>query len=188
MPGPSVIMVIRHGEKPAEFGPGPSPAGIDGQGNLNPHSLTPAGWDRARALAALLAAPALRAPFARPTHLFAPAYDKAEAEHRPYQTLMPTATSLGLQIQTPVPEGAEAELAHLVAGLPGAVVLVCWEHHRIPGIVGPLAQSLGVAAVPPNGQEWPDDDFSSVLVFRATPAGCELLQTSEALLPGDPVA
>jgi hypothetical protein len=59
---PNIIYIIRHGEKPADPPavaagqtpppPGP-PFGVDFQGNQNPHSLLPSGWQRSGALAAL---------------------------------------------------------------------------------------------------------------------------------------
>jgi hypothetical protein len=57
-----VIYIIRHGEKPADpppAGPGQSPPapdapfGVDYQGNQDPHSLLPRGWQRSGTLAVL---------------------------------------------------------------------------------------------------------------------------------------
>src|ERR1017187_8667252 len=59
---PDVIYIIRHGEKPADpppAGPGHSPPaplapfGVDDQGNQDPQSLLPRGWQRSGALAVL---------------------------------------------------------------------------------------------------------------------------------------
>jgi hypothetical protein len=59
---PDIIYIIRHGEKPADpppVAPGQTPPapvppyGVDFQGNQNPHSLLPRGWQRSGALAAL---------------------------------------------------------------------------------------------------------------------------------------
>lgn len=185
--GPRTITIIRHGEKPSETDPTQPPFGVEASGKQNPHSLIPQGWQRANALADLLSGDAVRAPFARPTALFAPLYPDHEDMHRPYQTLMPTAAKLGLPIQTPFPEGQEADLAQTILQQAGADVLVCWEHHHLPMIVAGLAPALGLATVPPNGQLWPDNDFWSALVFGpdATGAAYQVFQTSEALLQGD---
>lgn len=188
MIGPHSITLIRHGEKPDEHDPTKPPFGVDATGAQNPHSLVPTGWQRAKALAALFAATPVRAPFVRPTMLVAPDYAGAEAEHRPYQTLMPASALLGLPIQTPIPEDAEAELAGLLTQLDAADVLVCWEHHRIPTIVAGLATAFGLKSVPPIGTLWPDDDFSSALIFTLGDAGVTAVQAHEAVLPGDPQA
>ena len=54
---PEIIYIIRHSEKPADpqaadpGQPTPAPAapfGVDDQGNHNPHSLLPRGWQRRR--------------------------------------------------------------------------------------------------------------------------------------------
>ena len=59
----SLVMVIRHGEKPAGSTPG-----IDAQGNPDSSSLTETGWNRARRLVDLFdpADGHLRAGLARP--------------------------------------------------------------------------------------------------------------------------
>lgn len=186
MAGPASVTIIRHGEKPADD-PTQPPFGVNPEGGANAHSLTPLGWQRASALATLLLDPHVRAPFVRPTVLVAPSYDGHETHRRPYQTLMPTGQALPAAIQTPFAEDTEAELASWLASQDGAHVLLCWEHHRIPAIVAPLAQALGVPTeLPANATDWPDDDFWSALVFTASDGAYTLTQTSEALLPGDP--
>jgi hypothetical protein len=188
--GPRTVTIIRHGEKQSEDDPTQPPFGVDANGVQNPHSLTPRGWQRAHALAAMLTADPVKAPFARPSVLYAPKFKSQEEERRTYETLMPTASALGWTIQDPIGEDHEPDLAALALSDAGADVLICWEHRRIPGIVAPLASALGIAVVPPVGQLWPDDDFSSALVFRpdAAGSGYVLVQTDEGLLPGDPGA
>jgi len=188
--GPQTITIIRHGEKQNEADPTQPPFGVDAEGVTNTHSLTPRGWERAQALADLLTAAAVRAPFARPTVLYAPLFASQEQERRTYETLMPTASALGLTIQDPIAEDHEPDLAALALSNAGADVLICWEHKRIPAIAGPLASALGIAALPPNAVQWPDDDFSSALVFGPDAAGTGyvLVQTGEALLSGDAAA
>ncbi len=56
------------------------------------------------------------------------------------------------------------------------------ERHR------PLAKAVAVAALPPYALTWPDDDYWSCLVFASGTGGYTALQTSEALMPGDPPA
>ena len=61
MTQPNIVYIIRHGEKPADpavVAPGqaPPPAfppfGVDFQGDQDPHSLLPRGWQRSGALTA----------------------------------------------------------------------------------------------------------------------------------------
>lgn len=188
--GPRTITIIRHGEKPNENDPAGPPFGVDVDGVQNPLSLVPRGWQRAHALAAMLKGDPVKAPFARPSVLYAPRFKSQEEERRTYQTLVPTASALGLTIQDPIGADHETDLASLALSDAGADVLICWEHNRIPDIVGPLASALGIADIPPVGRLWPDDDFSSALVFRldAAGSGYVLVETDEGLLPGDPAA
>lgn len=187
MVSPNSITIIRHGEKP-DKDPTQPPFGVEADGTQNPDSLTPAGWQRAHALADLLTASPVRSPFVRPTLLVAPQYAKDQENRRPYETITPLSQALAESIQTPFPEDQEKSLADWLAAQDGTDVLVCWEHHRIPAIAGPLAQALGVSDLPANAQTWPDDDFWSALVFTIGTGTASVVQTSEALMPGDPPA
>ncbi|WP_407538155.1 hypothetical protein Q0M94_08665 [Deinococcus radiomollis] len=183
---PRTVTILRHAEKPDEKDARKPPFGVDENGQAQSTSLIPRGWQRAGALAAMFGAASLPLPFVRPTLLVAPAYADGLA-HRPGETLAPLARRLGLQVRTPVPKGEEEAL---VSGtlLKHAAhdLLVCWEHHHIPAIVTALAAALGVNTLPANGQLWPDDDFSSVLVFAGQPSGGHTLtQLSMGLLDGD---
>ena len=81
---PSIIYIIRHGEKPADppaTAPGQAPPalappfGVDFQGNQNPHSLLPRGWQRSGALTVLFdPAGPLRAGLQTPATLLSPSY------------------------------------------------------------------------------------------------------------------
>jgi len=108
---PEIIYIIRHGEKPADppvVAPGQTPPasappfGVDSQGNENPHSLLPRGWQRSGALAVLFdpATGPLQAGLQTPAALLSPSYGSADktAEHRTYQTIEGLSDRLGLAI------------------------------------------------------------------------------------------
>lgn len=195
---PDVIYIIRHGEKPADppaAGPGqppPAPAapfGVNYQGNQDPHSLLPRGWQRSGALAVLFdpALGTLQAGLRTPGALLSPSYgDPAKtAAHRTYQTIQGLSDRLGVPIVSAFAEGQEAQLAtSVVSGYPG-VVLICWEHGHIPALASSLPTILGTA-IP---QTWPDDRFDVIWTFTlvpgATPAQYTFGQIPQQLLSGD---
>ncbi len=175
---PEIIYIIRHGEKPADpplAGPGQSPPapeppfGVDEQGNQNPHSLLPRGWQRSGALTVLFD-PAVGTPQARlrtPAALLSPSYGHPAktAAHRTHQTIQGLSDRLGLQIVSTFAEGQESELAaSVVSGYPG-VVLICWEHDHIPALASSLPAVPGTA-IP---QTWPGDRFDVIWTFTVVP-------------------
>ena len=172
--GPATIYLIRHGEKPPLTGP---PAGIDENGVPHEHSLIVRGWQRAGALAPYFAAGTV-GPV--PTHLFAPPRHGDAGDHgRPFETLMPLAAKLGVTIVTTFTLDRERELAAAIEAVDG-IVLVAWEHKRIPRIATAL---LGGAAVP----DWPDDRFDMTWVLaRDTTANARTFrQVPQGVLAGD---
>jgi hypothetical protein len=150
---PNIIYIIRHGEKPADPPavaagqtpppppPGP-PFGVDFQGNQNPHSLLPRGWQRSGALAVLFdpAAGPLPAGLQIPGALLSPSYGNPDktAGHRTYQTIQGLSDRLGLAIVSGYAEGDEPQLTSYVVSAYSGVVLICWEHHHIPALASSL--------------------------------------------------
>lgn len=183
---PQTITIIRHGEKPT--GEKHSPRGVDVKGKERPDSLTPRGWQRAGALAALLGAEQVRAPFTRPSVLYTCGYphDPEGLMHRPRETITPLSLKIALEIQTPVikDDGAVLATEHVLKNA-AQNVLICWEHHHIPPMVAALAQVLGVGELPSAGKRWPDDDFSTALIFLRAEGGYELRQVNQGVLEGD---
>jgi hypothetical protein len=191
VPPPSVIYVIRHGEKPADppvpatgqAPPAPAPPfGIDFEGNQDPHSLLPRGWQRSGALAVLFdpAVGGLRAGLQTPATLLSPDYgssDKTTA-HRTYQTIQGLSDRLGVPIVSAFAEGDEPALA-------ASVVLICWEHDHIPALATALPTVPGTV-IP---QPWPGDRFDVIFVFTpvpgSTPARYTFSQIPQLLLSGD---
>lgn len=180
---PQQIYVIRHGEKPPKSGP---PFGVDIDGQRNANSLSPRGWQRSGALTALFSPDvAPKVGLRTPTALYATAYVDASVTqiHRPYQTLLGLSGRLGLPIQSPDLIGREAGFADAVLAGGAEVVLICYEHHRIPALVRgiPTVDGTAVPAV------WPDDRYDVIWTFSLNPATARYVfnQVPEQLLDGD---
>jgi hypothetical protein len=192
---PSQIYIIRHGEKPADPPPGqpttPAPPfGVDVDGNQNPHCLLPRGWQRSGALAALFdpATGPTQAGLSNPTALFSPQYPTrvpgaSDPRHRTYQTILGLSGRLGVNIQSPVPEGQEPDLINTILTGGDTVVLICWEHHHIPALAQAIP-TVNAATVPP---VWPDNRFDVIWSFTRDPADAQYTfgQIPEQLLAGD---
>jgi len=193
-PPPDTIYIIRHGEKPADPPPGAghaaapaAPFGVDFQGNQNPHSLLPRGWQRSGGLAVLFD-PALGPPQAglkTPAALLSPSYgDPAKtAGHRTYQTIQGLSDRLGLAIASAFAEGSEPQLAASVVSTYSGVVLICWEHDHLPAIATALPTVPGTV-IP---QAWPGDRFDVIWTFTLVPGTAHYVfgQIPQQLLSGD---
>ena len=198
-PPPEIIYIIRHGEKPADpppaapgqappAAPGP-PFGVDFQGNQDPHSLLPQGWQRSGALAVLFdpALGPLQAGLRTPGALLSPDYgspDKTTA-HRTHQTIQGLSDRLGVPIVSAFAEGDEPALAASVVSSNSGVVLICWEHDHIPAIATSLPTVPGTV-IP---QPWPGDRFDVIWTFSlvpgSAPAQYTFGQIPQQLLSGD---
>jgi hypothetical protein len=180
-PAAPKIMVIRHGEKPAEP---PPPHGVTPGGDHDPQSLTPLGWQRAGALACFFAptgGPLQSTLLATPRFLYASGIGKGSDSMRPQETITPLAKKLGLTIDTSFLKDQETEVAADAMARDG-VVLVCWEHNGIPEIANRL---LGNDTTAP--QKWPGDRYDVVWVFDLDPASgtYAFSQVPQQLLAGD---
>ena len=179
MPPPK-IMIVRHAEKPI----GGKPRGLRMSGRPDRESLTARGWQRAGALARLLAPvdgrfahPAL----ATPTTIAASRVGArgSGASRRPKQTVKPLAALLGIAVDVRFGKGQEAAIMAAVLERDG-VVLVAWEHEHIPALVAALPDA---PAVP---QPWPADRFDVVWVLDPLPGGLwRFVQVPQRLLAGD---
>ncbi len=179
---PAAILLVRHAEKPIGDGP---PHGVTIDGDLDPESLIPLGWQRAGALVALFAPrpdPVGRPPVVpTPTHLFASRIGADSSSRRPRETLEPLAARLGLTIDTSYLKEQAVELIDAVRAIDG-VVLVSWEHRLIPLMAERIVSgSAGVPTV------WPSDRFDLVWVFEpdGTGSGYGFRQVPQMLLAGD---
>lgn len=178
---PSVVMLLRHAEKPLGDGP---PHGVTIEGTQDPESLTPRGWQRAGAIIGLFAPDLSGARSPRlptPTHIFASQIGPQSSSARPRETLLPLAERLGLAVDARFRKEDLAGLVEAVRAVDG-IVLIAWEHHLIPSLATML---VGDASKVP--QVWPDDRYDMVWVFEeaVTAGGRRLRQVPEMLLAGD---
>jgi broad specificity phosphatase PhoE len=174
---PTRIMMIRHAEKPS-VPPDDNDGGngVTVLGHPDKESLTVRGWQRAGALAKFFTAANMR-----PDIIFAsaPGHDGSK---RPKQTVTPLAQLLGFfdtdKFVTTHPRDDLKALIDDVMDRDG-VVLISWQHERIPGLVARLPNS---PAVP---QDWPGSRFDIVWVLDRTGSGWSFSQTPQMLLAGD---
>jgi broad specificity phosphatase PhoE len=172
----TVVMVIRHGEKPEGSEPG-----VDAAGNPDDSSMTETGWERAHGLVDLFA-PAQGDPrpgLARPAAIYAAGANKNGEGARTRETVQPLAAHLGLTTNTTFGKGDEEELVEHVLTQPGPT-LISWAHSEIPTIV----ESFPEATPTPPG-EWPEDRFDVVWTFTLTAEGWSFAQLPELVLPQD---
>ena len=162
----SKIMLIRHGETPPEEGG--SPYGVAVDGGRSVHALTVRGWQRAGALGLLFAWPAvaLSRGLAVPARLVCADSGSATEKRRVYQSLVPLADRLGIEIEHPLPVGAPGMLYEEALAEMAGTVLVCWDHHGLAKIAASIPVTPATA-VPPG---WPAHRFDLVWVFDRAPA------------------
>jgi hypothetical protein len=175
--GPDKIMFIRHGEK-AVTAP---PIGVNENGAPDKHSLIVRGWQRAGALVAFFAHPS-RAGIATPATIFAATtssdatIDSEDARSfRAFETVQPLQAKLGCAYRNDIPVGAESQAAAEIAACQG-VVLVCWEHKRIPKIA---------AAFVPDPPPWGERYDQVWVLDRRTDGSYALSALNQDLLSGD---
>ena len=157
LPATETIVLIRHGEKPA-----------DGLGQLNCQGL-----NRALALPVVIGK-----LFGRPDAIFAPDPAQSKDDHgrpynyvRPLATIEPTAIVFGLPVDASIGFSDLDALRHKLesSDYRSAVVVVAWEHHEIEKLARLLvaAHEGDPASVP----DWQDEDFDSIYVVRLTQTG-----------------
>jgi hypothetical protein len=148
------LVIIRHGEKPA-----------DGLGQLSCQGL-----NRSLALPRVLAA-----KFGKPDFIFAPdpsqqTTDKGNLYNylRPLATIEPTAIQLGLPVNTQFGfrdvDKLRRELTQ--TKYEGALVFVAWEHSLLVNLVRELVAQGG--GDPSQVPEWGHEDFDSIYLVKLT--------------------
>src|ERR1700759_215574 len=104
-----------------------------------------------------------------PAALYATAYRDAAVTkiHRPYETLLGLSRRLDIPIQWAALLGPERAFADAVLSSGAEVVLVCYEHVRIPALVAgfPTVDGTAIPSV------WPDDRFDVIWTVTLNPAG-----------------
>jgi hypothetical protein len=175
------IMLIRHAEKPGQEWPGP---GLTEDGAEDAAGLVIRGWQRAGAIAALLAAPAR--PLRRPQRILASHPDKPDGRRslRPLQTVQPLAARLGLAPDTRFTRGDEAAVAAAAVAAGGAV-LVSWQHEGLPALGAAIA---GADAALPD--DWPARCYDRIWLLRRAGTGApwSFADLAQGLLAGDAAA
>jgi hypothetical protein len=178
---PKVVMLVRHGEKPANSG---KPYGVNVHGQSDGHALSVHGWIRAGGLAGIFAnGPHPQYPgVVTPTRIHATNPSKHGASSREVNTAHPTATRLNIEIETDFSHGEEAKLAKTILAQ-DEDTLVVWHHGMLPAIVAgfPVRNAADVPSV------WPPDRFDLIwLLTRVDDAPTyEFSEVSQLLLAGD---
>lgn len=184
------IIIIRHAEKPSSAPPHVPPYGVSDTGDQDPESLTTQGWQRAGALTCFFDpayGPLQNSHLAKPQFLYASKQKNLKhGSRRPYETIMPLANKLGLEINNNFIKGEEEKMVEDALQKSG-IVLICWQHEYIPtgtkngpGIAkyildtgsynfSQVPQCLLYGDSPDPIKEapdtWPDDRFDVVWVF-----------------------
>jgi len=166
------IMIIRHGEKPADSPPPTGPFGVNVNGIQDyGHSLIVQGWQRAGALANFFAptnGQLQNKAIAIPATVFActaPPNAKGQPTGlRPRETITPLVDKLkrtgSVQTNFSFGETQDFEAANAALACDG-VVLISWEHHNISQIVS-FIPTKNKEDVP---SEWDGQRFDLVWVF-----------------------
>lgn len=177
-----MILLVRHGEKPAT-----GLQGVKLDGSASEHSLIPRGWQRAGALARFFGPISDRPPTSGlpvPQVLIAaspkaPGADKSEKSEREKETIMPVAELLAITPHLEFGKGEEADVAALAISC-NQPVLIVWEHENIPKLGRAIAPSATIPAA------WPSERFDMVWVFRPNVQGnYDFSQLPQLLLAGD---
>jgi len=175
------IMLIRHGEKPAKDS---VPYGVTSDGERSKESLEVRGWQRAGALANLLA-PAnshfQHSSLAKPQFLFASKPLRRKGSKRPVETLTPLAQKLAIKVDTSFQRSDFEDMLDEAFACKG-VVLICWQREYIPDIASYI---LGNKKTAPT--DWPEDCFDMIWVFDLARSGSKYAfkQVPQNLLQGD---
>lgn len=146
----ATIVIVRHGEKPAQ-----------GLGQL-----TCQGLNRSLALA-----PVLLSRYGTPAEIYAPDPGKLKKDHGvPYAYVRPLATIEPLAVRVGLPVNLQWEMTeikplagHILAARSGTHV-IAWEHHWGEKLARLLLFRLG--GDPDEVPRWKDDDFDSIFVIR----------------------
>jgi hypothetical protein len=199
--GASVIMVIRHAEKPDTYN-GLKYDGVDAQGKTcgksGDENLVTLGWERAGGLVTLFAPPwGPKASLATPQFLFASNPDSkddgSEPSQRPFQTLTAVSAALGSK-DTPLTINTNYSKKHYGDMVTAALasngpVLIAWQHEDIPAI----GQSILTQTHTPAGKikiptSWSGTRYDLVWVFNRSGGAGPIISFSifaQMLLAGD---
>ncbi len=175
------ILLIRHAEKPAKDS---APFGVTLKGQRSKESLAVRGWQRAGALANLLAPNNGRfqhSSLATPQFLYASKPLRRKGSRRPLETISPLAQKLAIRVNSSFPRYDFESMIDEVVMCNG-VVLICWQREYIPEIASHIVGNNTVE--PPS---WPEDCYDMIWVFDLVPSSSQyrLKQVPQKLLAGD---
>jgi hypothetical protein len=155
---PTMILLMRHAEKPQDKDP----------------NLSPQGFKRAQALPTLFT----NGTLPKPDAIFATAPSKHS--NRPIETITPLAQALHLKINDDYEDIDAGPLAKQVLSgkYAGKVVVIAWHHGEIPNV----ARALGVADAP---QKWDSGVFDQIWEIRYVDGVAQMTVFHEHLLDGD---
>lgn len=175
------IMLLRHAEKPLDS---EWPCGVTEEGERESESLTIRGWQRAGALACLLAPPGgacLDPRLAEPRFLYASKPTKRNGSRRSLETITPLAEKLSVRVNDKYTKAEYEEMLE-EAMLCHGVVLISWQHDYLPLIANSI---LGDETTAPQG--WPVERYDLIWVFDRDPATGRyaFTQVPQNLLAGD---
>jgi hypothetical protein len=170
------VMLIRHAEKPNE-----TIQGVDEAGCPGPDQLSVRGWQRAGALVRFFAPIGQnhRNGIATPTAIFACKPHNTTRSVRPFHTVSPLATALGIAVHHEFARSDDALLFDAVLSVAGTA-LICWCHDPIPGIARKIAGKQ--LSIP---DKWPAKRFDLVWILDRVDDGWHFSQIDQMLLPGD---
>ena len=171
---PAQIIIIRHGEKPA-------------QGN----ELNEAGFRRAKALVKFFETEPAVTQHGTPAAVYAMAPKNSDGSVRAIQTVTPLADALELTINEFYTRDQVNELVKDImenADYKGRMVLICWEHKVIVNIAAALAaygnSDQSVQNTLP--ASWSGDAFDRVWIFNFSGNKVVSFQDlPQRLMPGD---
>jgi len=175
------IMLLRHAEKPAKDS---TPYGVTPSGERSKESLEVRGWQRAGALANLLAPANGRfenGSLAKPHFLFASKPLRRRGSRRTLETVTPLADKLAVRINSNFPRNEYQSMIDEAVMCEG-VVLICWQREYIPDIASYI---LGDNKIAPTN--WPENCFDVIWVFDLDRAEGKytFAQVPQKLLGGD---
>lgn len=170
---PDQILFIRHAEAHVE-------TGITETGQLDEHSLTARGWQRAGALVGFFGRD--ERPGLRPDAVYASSVAPGSESRRPGQTVAPLVAYLQAGGELSCNEAyGKNDTEALMADVLGqsGTILIAWEHSRIADCISALPCTQAVPA------KWPSDRYDLVWQFRRAGEGWIFRELPQLLLSGD---
>jgi hypothetical protein len=178
---PSLLICLRHGEKPADAEKPATPLddqgpGLDQRGCVNRHSLTLRGWARACALADSRFRDQVADADLADVSLLAPDYPFQPDRRRPCQTLLPFARRWHLPIRQPCGVDDVEALHQQLMAIEKGIAVVCWRHGGLEDLAARFVAK----------PQWPQERFDLLWLIQPSDEGEERFRTKDqSLLASD---